>query len=121
MTPPRILIVEDEYLIRLTLAEALAEDGFEVLEAASADEALALMQLHHGISLLLTDVQLPGRVDGLALARALRTQVPALPVIFVTGRPEALAAAERTDRDGFIAKPYLPSEVCAAVRRLTGG
>jgi DNA-binding response OmpR family regulator len=121
MSSPIILIVEDEYLIRLTLAEALVEDGFDVIEAASGDEALILMQQHLGISLLLTDVQLPGQVDGLALARAARVRAPDLPVIFVTGRPEALPAADLTERDGFIAKPYLPSEVCAAVRRLIGG
>lgn len=120
MAVPKILIVEDEYLIRLTLAEALAEDGFEVIEAELGDEAVLLLEQHGGVSLLLTDVQLPGRVNGLELARAARLQAPDMPIIFVTGRPDALPPDARTARDAFIAKPYLPSEVCATARRLTG-
>ncbi|MBV9783295.1 MAG: response regulator [Acidisphaera sp.] len=120
MSGSRILIVEDEFLIRLTLAEALTDEGFEVSEAASGDEALALLEEEDGIELLLTDIQLPGTLDGIGLARAARKRAPDLPVIYVTGRPDALEAAGGSGRDVFISKPYLPSEVCAAARRLTG-
>ena len=120
MPNAKILVVEDEVLIRLTLAEALAEEGFTVVEAASGDEALALLGQEEGISLLLTDVQLPGRTDGLALASEVRRRSPDLPVIYVTGRPDTLAAGTRSGRDATIVKPYLPSEVCATARRLIG-
>ncbi|MBV9735237.1 MAG: response regulator [Acidisphaera sp.] len=116
---PRLLIVEDEFLIRLTLATALAEDGFQVSEAASGEEALALLAAVEPIDLLLTDIQLSGALDGLALARAARRQAPDLPVIFMTGRPE-LAREAGSANDAFVAKPYLPSEVCATARRLLG-
>jgi CheY-like chemotaxis protein len=120
MTRPRILIVEDEFLIRLTLVEALAEDGFDVAEAATGAEALD--QLHHdqAIALLLTDIQLPGGTDGLGLAQAARQANPDLPVIFVTGRPDTGARITNGERNRFILKPYMPSEICEAARSLTG-
>jgi DNA-binding response OmpR family regulator len=120
MATVKILLVEDDYLIRLTLAEALAEAGFAVLEAASGDEASAMLQHEITIALLLTDVQLPGHLNGLQLAELARNRTPDLPVLFMTGRPDVLGAGGRSVRDAFIAKPYLPSDVCAAARRLTG-
>ncbi len=116
----RLLLVEDEFLIRLTLSEALSDAGYEVLEAADADEALRQMSgraAGAAVKLLLTDVQLPGPIDGHALAARAREQAPDLPVIFMTGRPDP-GHAGLLGRDVFIAKPYLPSEVCAAVDRI---
>ncbi len=115
----RLLVVEDEFLIRLMLSEALIDAGYEVLEAADADEALQRIAeaTDRPPRVLLTDVQLPGTVNGHELASRIRARLPALPVIFMTGRPEPLAASA-SRRDVVIAKPYLPSEVCAAVRRL---
>ena len=115
----RLLVVEDEFLIRLMLSEALLDAGYEVLEAADADEALRQIELAAGRPprALLTDVQLPGPVNGHELASRIRARLPALPVIFMTGRPEPLGAPA-SRRDVVIAKPYLPSEVCAAVERL---
>ena len=117
MSGTRILIVEDEFLIRLTLSEALADEGFDVVEAESGDAALQLVEADPAIRLMLTDMQLPGSLDGAQLAGRARDCNPELPIIFVTGRQEATGAL-LTGRDLFIAKPYLPSEVCAAVRRL---
>ena len=117
MSGTRILIVEDEFLIRLTLAEALADEGFDVVEAETGDEALRLIEADPTIRLMLTDMQLPGTLNGSALAQRAREHRPALPVIFVTGRPEAPGTL-LTARDLFIAKPYLPSEVCTAAKRL---
>ena len=113
----RLLLVEDEFLIRLTLSEALIDAGYEVLEAADADEALRAVADAAEIDILLTDVQLPGPLNGPALAARLRERRPDLPVIFMTGRPEPQAAGNPR-RDVLIAKPYLPSEVCAAVERI---
>ncbi len=117
---PRLLLVEDEFLIRLTLAEVLQDAGYEVMEAEDADEALA--QLAQGpVDLLLTDIQLPGPADGNELAKRVRALIPELPVIFMTGRPEPGGTRLAGVRELTIAKPYLPSEVCAAVARLLGG
>lgn len=119
MPAPTVLIVEDEFLIRLTLGEALSDEGFQVLEAATGPDALATLRTRPDIALLLTDIQLPGGLDGREVARQARGFAPALKVIFMTGRPDAMAAAD-TPGEAFIAKPYLPSQVCATARRLTG-
>lgn len=116
-SPPRVLVVEDEFLIRLTLAEALSDDGFDVLEAESGDAAMALLRGNPDISLLLTDVQLPGGLDGRSLVRMARETAPGLPAILMSGRPDP--AAPNSPLDVFIAKPYLLSDVCAAAHRLT--
>ena len=115
--PSKVLIVEDEFLVRLTLAEALSDEGFQVLEAETGDAALPILQSHQEISLLLTDIQLPGTINGHALALKARENLPNLPIIFMTGGPE-----ERTDdsaRDVFISKPYTLATICKMAKRLT--
>ncbi len=116
----RLLLVEDEFLIRLTLAETLQDAGYEVVEAEDADEALAHLATGP-VDLLLTDIQLPGPADGKELAKRVRAILPELPVIFMTGRPEPGGTRLAGARELTIAKPYLPSEVCAAIARLLGG
>ncbi len=115
----RLLVVEDEFLIRLMLSEALLDAGYDVIEAGDADEAMQRLADEAAAPprVLLTDVQLPGPMDGYALASRVRARLPSIPVIFMTGRPEPLAGGG-SRRDVVIAKPYLPSEVCAAVSRL---
>ena len=113
----KILIVEDEFLIRLTLAEALADEGFAVLEAENGEDAMAILAGDPAVGLLLTDMQLPGTLDGRTLAIAARAGRPDLPVIFTSGRPDTQVQGPR---ELFIAKPYLPSDILAAVRRMTG-
>ncbi|MBO0711249.1 MAG: response regulator [Acetobacteraceae bacterium] len=117
----RILIVEDEFLVRLTLVEALLDEGYQVVEAANGDEALALLQADPAISMLMTDVRLPGALDGLALVRAARERRSDLPAVYMTGRPDALAGSLTPGRDALLAKPYLPSEATMTVRRLISG
>ena len=115
--PPRILVVEDEFLIRMTLAEALADEGFDVVEAESGDDALSILHADPAIKLLLTDIQLPGVLNGRALAREARERTPLLPIIFMTGQPDP---GDRTsEREVFISKPYTLVEICEAARRLT--
>jgi CheY-like chemotaxis protein len=117
--PLRILIVEDEFLIRLTLSEVLADEGYDVLEAETGDEAATLLEQNSDIAVLLTDMQLPGQLDGRALVARARERSPALPVIFMTGRPDALGSSGGPEM--FVSKPYLPSEICAAVKRMLAG
>lgn len=114
----RVLVVEDEFLIRLTLSEVLADEGYDVLEAESGDEALLLLQANPGVRVLLTDVQLPGSLDGRALATRARTLLGDLPVIFMTGRPDSMTGEPVDARTEFVAKPYLPSEICRAVAKM---
>lgn len=118
MAGRRLLIVEDEFLIRMTLAEVLADDGYEVVEAGDAAEALEALAREPELAIMLTDIQLPGGMDGRALAARARETRPDMPVIFMSGRPDPSAASHPLDLH--VNKPYLPSTMSAAVRRLLG-
>ena len=102
--PKCILVVEDELLIRLALSDGLRDAGYQVVEAWNGDEALdalATVQPH----LVISDVRMPGSLDGIGLLGVIRQRFPALPVIIVSGHLRPSAALE----DGatqFLAKPY---------------
>ena len=104
----RVLLVEDEELVRMTTADLLMEFGYDVIEAASGAQALSLVA--GGADVLITDLGLPD-MDGLALAAELRTRFPAMPIIISSGRSEG--------PDGFVwlAKPYDAPALQAALRR----
>jgi DNA-binding response OmpR family regulator len=116
--PPVVLIVEDEFLIRMMLAETLVDQGFDVIEAGTADEAVPHLRQNPAIALMITDLTLPGAMDGLGLAQWVRTHRADLPIIYVTGRPDAIRADGLGTRDAIVAKPYLPSEIAAAAVRM---
>ncbi len=119
MSAKRILLVEDEFLVRLTMAEALIDAGFEVAEAESGVEAERLMAGPDHFDMVVTDVQMPGALDGVALARRVREIDPSIPVIYMTGIPESLFGARPFGpREYFIRKPYGPSEMLQAIRQL---
>lgn len=112
----RILLVEDEFLIRLILAEELAGAGHDVSEAATADEALDLALAEPPFDILVTDIQTPGTLNGVTLATRLRERRPSLLVVYVTGRPEALSGIGTAGpADAFVRKPYSAPEVVAVV------
>lgn len=115
--PARILVVEDEFLIRLSLTEALVDAGFAVTDAETADVALQLVQ-SGSFDLLITDIQLPGTMNGTDLARAARTRQPALPIIYMSGRPAEHSPV--SPHDLYIGKPYAPEDLCRAAQRLLG-
>ena len=83
---PRILVVEDEPLLRLFNADMLSDAGFDVLEAANADKALRVLETTHGIRVVFTDVEMPGTLDGYALARWVHVNRPAVKTMIVSGR-----------------------------------
>ena len=115
---PVLLVVEDDFLVRLTLVDALSDDGFSVIEAADATEALQLIASRPDIQAMLTDINLPGGADGFALARAVRVLRPALPVVYVSGRYSALTMDKAVDGSRFLAKPFTPSLAAAVLRDL---
>ena len=117
LSAPRILVVEDEFLIRLTLVEALKDEGFDVVEAETGDAALPMILSDTTIGVLLTDIQMPGALDGTALATRARETRPDLPVLYMTGRPPPGAGGSALDR--YIGKPYTLAAICEAVRALT--
>ena len=117
MSGKRVLVVEDDFLIRMTLSEALQSEGFVVIEADSGEAALVQLRSDPTICLLMTDMQLSGSLDGGALAAAVRAENAVLPIIYMTGRPDRIGAVDPS-REIIIGKPYLPSQVCAAARSL---
>ena len=119
MAAIRILLVEDEGLLRLIAAETLRDEGFEVVEARNGDEAAKLLDGPDGFDALFTDVQMPGMLDGVAMH--LRQQHPATPVLVVSG-----GAAHLASRLGgleppavFINKPYRLQEIVTALSSMT--
>ena len=119
MTRRRILVVEDEELIRVVLAEVLADEGFHVVEAGSGDEAAGLLDGPDGFQAVVTDIHMPGARDGIAVGRHARARDPGVPMVYVTGRLDAMAAAGPLGPgDALLPKPYLPSQVLATLRRL---
>ena len=107
----RILVVEDDFLIRMVLSEMLTDEGYDVVEAESGDLALPL--LDGSIGLLLTDLQLPGSLDGQALAALARRSHPDLPVIYTSGRPDVIVTSGR--REMAVPKPYQNADIRAAI------
>ena len=113
----RILLVEDEVLIRLTLTETLEEAGYAVVAAASGDEACTLIQ--DCFDVLLTDIHMPGDADGIAVARRFRAQHPIAPIVFMTGRPDVLARIGRLrSTEALLRKPFRPRQILDALQGL---
>jgi CheY-like chemotaxis protein len=81
------LVVEDEWLLRLDLVEELTRAGWRVLEAVTGEEALALLEKMERLDFLVTDIRLPGPVDGWQVAQSARARHPGLPVIYVSANP----------------------------------
>lgn len=112
-----ILVVEDEPLIRMILVEDLTDAGFEVKEAANGDEAVNLLKtIEEVLRVLVTDVHMPGQRDGLALGAYVRQNLPHVPVIYTTGRPDALQSLEHLGEKQFLVrKPYISDSVIATI------
>jgi CheY-like chemotaxis protein len=113
-----VLIVEDEALIRLGLVADAQDAGFAVLEAASADQAIAILEARTDVSVVVTDIDMPGSMDGLRLAACVRDRWPPVKLILVSGQvtPEA---GDLPSGGRFFAKPYRGSDIIAAIRSMT--
>ena len=117
-SPLAILVVEDEFLIRLAAVAILEQAGFEVLPAGSAEEALPLVPARADIAVLFTDINMPGRMSGLDLAFDMRRRWPAIGLLLTSSsRPSDL---KMLGGARFLAKPYLAEELVAGVKALTG-
>jgi CheY-like chemotaxis protein len=112
-----VLVVEDEPLIRMGIVGELEDAGFEVLEAANADDAILLLEAHPRIGFLFTDINMPGSMDGLKLAAAVSNRWPPVKIIITTGKgkvlPEYLPPGSR-----FLGKPYDGAVVAVAFREM---
>src|SRR6204780_2480182 len=112
---PAVLIVEDESLIRLCVVEAVEDAGFEVIEAANADEAIRILESRSDVRVVFTDLHMPGSMDGLKLPHAVGNRWPPIKIIVPSGR-ETVAERDLPAGGRFFAKPYDPGEIKDALR-----
>jgi CheY-like chemotaxis protein len=117
---PVVLIVEDEFLLRMDAAAVIGAAGFEVVEAANADEAIEILESRPDITVVFTDIQMPGSMDGLKLARAVRGRWPPIKIVATSGHIH-VRETDLPEGGRFLPKPYSPDEVTGMLRELTGG
>jgi CheY-like chemotaxis protein len=117
---PVVLIVEDEFLLRMNAVDMIETAGFEVVEAGNADEAIEILEARRDITVVFTDIQIPGSMDGLKLARAVRGRWPPIKIIATSGQVH-VRETDLPEGGRFLPKPYNLVQVTDMLRELTGG
>lgn len=110
-----ILTVEDEWFISEYLKKVLKDFGYAVIAAANADEAISVLEAHDDIRIMITDINMPGSMNGLKLAAAVRAKWPPIKIIITTGKDRP-RDDQMPAHSQFVPKPYSPERVLAAVR-----
>ena len=116
---PVVLVVEDEPFILSDAVMMIRGAGFEAIEANSADEAIDILNARSDIRVVFTDIEMPGSMDGLKLARAVREKWPPVELIVTSGKWD-LTDADLPSRGRFIGKPYTAQQVSDAIRAFLG-
>jgi len=111
-----ILTVEDEPLVGEYLGDVLRDAGYEVIAASNSDEAIAVLESRDDIGIIITDVNMPGSMDGLKLAVAVKGRWPPIKIIIATGKAKPDERQMPPD-SRFLPKPYAPERVLEAVRQ----
>ena len=117
---PVVLIVEDEYLVRTGTRDAVETAGFDVLEAGDADEAIAILTARNDVSLIFTDVHMPGSMDGLKLVHFVRDRWPPVKIVATSGRVR-ITDSDLPEGGRFLPKPYSAGEITATLHELIQG
>ena len=115
---PVVLIVEDEFLLRMNAAEMIGDAGFNVVEAGNADEAITILEARPDIRVVFTDIQMPGSMDGLKLARFVRRRWPPIKIVATSGFVN-VGTDDLPEGSRFLPKPYRADQIVAALRELT--
>lgn len=113
-TTPVVLVVDDEALLRWHASDLLASAGYKVVEADDAATALRILETREDVRLLFTDVQMPGALDGLDLARQVHQRWPGV-LLLVTSGGVPLGNADIPDAGRFVAKPYREGDLLGQV------
>ncbi|HEV2544144.1 response regulator [Methylorubrum populi] len=111
---PVVLVVEDETLLRILAVDFLEDEGFTVLEAGTAEEAWLILESRADIGVLFTDVNMPGEMDGLALAARVAERWPHIRLV-VTSRRQGLTSDQLPDDGQFVQKPYRQTQIVTAI------
>src|SRR6204780_792510 len=117
--PPKVLVVEDEMVLRMRAVDIVEDAGFTPVEAVNADEALAILESRSDIDLLFTDIQMPGSMDGLKLAHAVHDRWPAIKIILVSGQVKP-SDAERPADSRFFGKPLSVGQMISELQAMVG-
>jgi CheY-like chemotaxis protein len=115
---PVVLIVEDEFLLRMDAADMIEAAGFDVVEAGNADEAIEILETRPDITVVFTDIQMPGSMDGLKLARAVRGRWPPIKIIATSGHVDVMET-DLPEGGRFLPKPYSSLQVTGVLREVT--
>jgi two-component sensor histidine kinase/DNA-binding NarL/FixJ family response regulator len=118
-SPANVLVVEDEMVLRMRAVDIVEDAGFTAVEAVNADEAISILEARSDISLLFTDIQMPGSMDGLKLAHAVHDRWPAIKIILVSGQMNP-SEAERPTHSRFFRKPLGVEEMIVQLQVLIG-
>ena len=113
-----VLIVEDDFLIRMGAAEMIEAAGFVIIEAANADEAIEILEVCLDITVVFTDIQMPGAMDGLKLAGAIRRRWPPIKIVATSGIVD-VRKVDLPEGGRFLSKPYSAAEIVGTLRELT--
>jgi CheY-like chemotaxis protein len=118
-----VLLVEDELALRTVIVEVLSDLGYAVLEAGNSQSGLQIVEAGARIDLLLTDVGLPGGMNGRQLADAARERRPGLKVLFLTGYAESVAASNGGMEQGMeiMSKPFALDQLVAKIKGIISG
>src|SRR6202047_2579147 len=114
-----VLVVEDELVLRMRAVDIVEDAGFTAVEAVNADQAMSILESRSDISLLFTDIQMPGSMDGLKLAHAVHDRWPAIKIILVSGQVKP-SDAEKPDDSRFFGKPLSVEQMITELRTMVG-
>jgi DNA-binding NtrC family response regulator len=115
--PTVVLIVEDDFLLRLDAMQMLEEAGFKVVEAADSDQAILILEARPDINVMFTDIDMPGSLDGVKLAHAVRGRWPPIKIIATSGHFK-INSGDLPDGGKFIPKPYNFKYVADVIREV---
>ena len=113
---PHVLVVEDEFFSRLHAVNLVEAAGYKAIEASNADEAIAILESRKDIRIVFTDIDMPGSMDGLKLARAVRDRWPPIELILTSGHFD-VPENKIPERGLFFSKPYRDQEIVSALQK----
>ncbi len=116
---PNVLIVEDEMILRMRAVDIVQDAGFNPIQAINADEAMSILESRSDISLLFTDIQMPGSIDGLKLAHAVHDRWPSIKIILVSGQVKP-ADSETPEDSRFFGKPLGVGQMITELQAMVG-
>jgi CheY-like chemotaxis protein len=116
---PKVLVVEDEMILRMRAVDIVEDAGFHPVEAVNADQAISILESRSDISLLFTDIQMPGSMDGLMLAHAVHDRWPSIKIILVSGQMKP-SDAERPVDSRFFGKPLGVARMIGELQEMVG-